>query len=375
MAPSLPLSTSYQAGILVRKEMRTSLDKKAVLWVVIAIVLVCLSGHVVKVSATAFTVGTVVGGNWYSVCGNPACSPGVPAPSLNAVNCPTGHLNPNNDPNLGGSQPSSFYCGYKLTPGLLKSVDWHNYPTTPGQTAQAYLNALTLTSGTSLKFVLANPPTGSIHTGTDLHWYDSTEASPTEPWRHPVNDYGYYLSTYNKTNTPGITICAGSVTNCPSASNPNWSGSTGISFLSFYWGSIDPWDQIGFCSASGACTYVYGDDLPGFSINDRTPHGNGPLPNIFGAVAAFNPTCSPVGCTPKPWAYVTFTSCDRNGNCNPAFEIDNLLFSTSSTNCCGPITGGGSLPGAPEPSGILLFGTAAAGATGVLRHRARSRRR
>lgn len=342
------------------------MDKKAVLWVVLAMVLVCLSGSVARVSATAFAIGTV-SGNWYNPCASSSCGPDTAAPSINAVNCPSANLNPNNDPSLLGIHASSFYCGYRLTPGLLKSVNWHNYSTTAGS-AQSYLNSLTLASSTSLKFVLASPSTAN------LHWYDSAEASSTEPWRHPVNDYGYYLSTYNKTNTPGITICAGSSTNCPSPSNPTWSGTAGISSLSFYWGSIDPWDQIGFCSAGGTCTYVYGDDLTNFPINDKTPHGNGPLPNIFGAVVAFSPTCSPAGCIPKPWAYVTFTSCDKHGNCNPAFEIDNLLFSTSTTNCCSVINGTGSSPSAPEPSGVLLLGTAAAAAIGAIRRRARFQR-
>ena len=151
--------------------------------------------------------------------------------------------------------------------------------------------------------------------------------------------------------TPGITLCAGSWTNgCPSSLS---SGQAGISQLSFFWGSVDPWNKIGFCYTSTNCDYFYGSNLANFNIAD--PGG----PDYTSAVVDFQ-------ATGNPWAYITFTSCGPNGICKPAFEIDNLGYTTGLQP-----TPGGAPTDAPEPSSLLLLGSGIAGLATVVRRKLR----
>jgi len=216
--------------------------------------------------------------------------------------------------------------GYAYLGGLTSfngTTGWHNY--TSGN-VQSYLNGLT----SALSFTITS----------DASLYSGTAATN----RLPSGDSGYYLSTDDATNTPGITISAKSVSN----------SAQGFSNVAFYWGSIDPWNQIGFCYSNGTCDYVYGSQLSGFKTGYWS--SSNPNLNINSAVVDFQPSS-----TGSPWAYMTFTSCDnqKQVNCYPSFEIDNLEYLT--TACpCGPIAAGAPTAAVPEPtSALLLLGSAA----------------
>lgn len=305
-----------------------------------------------QISGSGSITTSHVVGNWYqpctvdSACINPTTTTFVLAsacpniPNLDPTQPPT---YTNNNPNAPGTYGN--LCGFSYFNGLTQfngKNGWHGY--TSG-TVQAYLNGLT--SGTSAVSF-------NLNADASLHWYDSSEASPSEPYRHPSGDYGYYLSAYDTSNTPGLTICAGgSVSNCSTGTE-----SSGFSKVAFYWGSIDPWNKIGFCHSDRSCDYVYGSDLSGFTINDNTSNGRGPIPNINGAVVSFQPSR-----TGGPWAYITFTSCNSSGNCNPAFELDDLqyLLTPCNPSCNNPPPSHGEAP-VPEPmtASLLIAGAALA---------------
>ena len=63
-------------------------------------------------------------------------------------------------------------------------------------------------------------------------------------YRNPFGDQGYFLSVPGPT---GFTISA--------PSGYYFSG------FAFYWGSVDPWNQITFTGSNGSTTTVYGTNV------------------------------------------------------------------------------------------------------------------
>ncbi len=297
-------------------------------------------------------------GTWYSLILNNSGNPIGPGQFL-----PTGYCGTTNPPN--GS--CGLYYDPVLNPPTLfnppatstSPSGWHGYNGTDD--SQTYLDSL----NGGLTFTLT---TGAAA----LHRYDSNEATALEPWRAPSNDHGYYLSTYNSSDSAAITLCAeqgANVTTCPTSLT---SGQVGIKELAFYWGSIDTWNKIGFCYSAGNCDYFYGSNLNGFTPTDTTTAGNAPC-----NAQVVSPSCDLASAVidfkdgGNPWAYITFSSCglDTTPACLPAFEIDNLEYVTALYPSILPAQN--AFAPAPEPSSLLLLGSAIGGIAAVMRRKLR----
>jgi hypothetical protein len=160
---------------------------------------------------------------------------------------------------------------------------------------------------------------------------------------NPISDNGYYLSTANSTNTPGITI---------NFASP-------IKDFAMYWGSVDTWNTVTLKDTTGATHTLSGIQLPSYTSWD--PNGN----NTTSILVHFS---VPAG--GKPWTQVAFTSCDATGLvCHPAFEFDDLEWVVAPSGCCSVTNGTSSA--VPEPSVLLLLGSGVAGLAGWLRRRVR----
>ena len=253
-----------------------------------------------------------------------------------------------NVPNAGGYKyyASSAANLYYLSDSSTNSFNgWHGFQGATGNTAQSYLasnlyicstncaqNGGVSASTKGLSITLGGG--ASLHTG-------SIPAS----YANPYSDSGYYLST---PDTSTITMDFGSLSISGSNKCPGC-----INELAFYWGSIDPGNEISFTDWNGGTpTTFYGADF----YNSLGTIGN-PLTNPNN-LASYGFDFS----STTAWKSVTFSSCDYTydsvankftPDCTrgrAAFEFDNLQWKYPVT-CCGPSTGpGGGFAPVPEPA-------------------------
>jgi len=241
--------------------------------------------------------------------------------------------------------PNGIGCGYALFSSVLgtgaSGVNW--------QSGTLPSNSLTFTLGL----------------GAGLHLYDPVAPSTAKPWRSPLSDHGYILSA-NDTASPataGITI------------TPTSSGKY-FSALSFYWGSVDPWNEIIFKDAvspyptvtitgsnlqnQGVCVPAISSTNCGFTNYDNTDV-------VVDFKVGLIPGTTTLG---DPWSSVQLLSCGgaQTPRCQPAFEIDNLQYILTGT--LAPVSFGlGNQSPVPEPTGLLLMSTGIMGIAGWLRRR------
>ena len=230
------------------------------------------------------------------------------------------------------SPAATTQCGYFYTNttngwNSLGLYGWHGYSGTGS--AQSYLNGVTNGYGMSIQLSNAS----SLYTGFVAGQH-----------RNPSGDNGYYISTANSTNTPGITIHFASP----------------VKDFAMYWGSVDMWNTVTFTDTNtNNNTHIFaGSQMPNYPSKYWDPNGN----NTTSILVHFS-----VPSGGKPWTQITFSSCGPPSVCKPAFEFDNLEWVLAPSNCCS-VTTGTSSP-IPEPSALMLLGTGFAGVVGWLRRR------
>ena len=237
---------------------------------------------------------------------------------------------------------------------------WHAFPYQTGNTtAQAYLNSL---SGTTR-------PKFALGAGASLYPFDPAAPKSTELWRNPSGDQESILST---SSIPNGVVNNGTITITPPSSQY-------FSTISFYWGSVDPWNTVTFTgSDSKADTVtVTGADLSTY-LNANVPDNCG----IYNGQPGYT------GCTGSStvynnsnyvvefqyanftWQSVSLSACGPTGNppvnaCQPAFEIDNFAYLLTAS----PTTSFHQFAATPEPSSMLLLGTGMACIAGLLRRK------
>ena len=252
--------------------------------------------------------------------------------------------------------PNTRGCGYALVSSLLGTgaswVDW--------QTGSLPSNFLTFTLGS----------------GAALHAYDQyapctfcnlNSATSPEPWRSPQGDYGHILIA-NDTASPATT----GIKITPTSSGKYFSA------LSFYWGSVDPWNEIIFKDAvspyptvtitgsnlqnQGVCVPAISSTNCGFTNYDNTDV-------VVDFKVGLIPGTTTLG---DPWSSVQLLSCGgaQTPRCQPAFEIDNLQYILTSTLAPASFGEGNQSP-VPEPTGLLLMSTGIMGIAGWMRRRVR----
>ena len=259
-------------------------------------------------------------------------------------------------------------CGYAENIALATAPKWHAGP--GGKTDSAFLNNL----DSKVSYTLA--------TTAGLHPYDPNApcaaCSPTggmEAWRTPSSDYGYILSTNDgsASSTGGITITGTTVKTTTQY----------FQRVSFYWGSVDPWNEIIFTDAANSTKVtVTGSDLKsqGVSVPCTVPANC--TPNSYNNTDVLvdfqvGTTCYPNSppCTVHSgdsWSSIQLLSCDgaQTPTCAPAFEIDNLEYLLTTTKA--PVSFGlVSQSPVPEPTGLLLMSTGVIGIAGWLRRKVR----
>jgi len=308
--------------------------------------------------ATGYTTATYTNGtNSVKVTLYATSSSSVQAATTKGTNCanPTG-------------------CGYALPTAKVGS-----------NAALVYWQGGTLPSGGT------NPLTFTLGTGAGLHAYDQyapcTFCNPNsftspEPWRSPSGDRGYILSANDTATSPLATV---GIKITPTTSGAYFSA------LSFYWGSVDPWNTVIFTDAANSAdtVYVTGSNLSsqGVSVPCTVPANcTSASYNNTDVVVLFQVGLLSDGKTlGDSWSSIQLLSCEATGTsgplttpCSPAFEIDQLQYArTSCTSygvplgCTAPVTQSGETTSpTPEPTSLLLLGSGIAGIAGRLRRKA-----
>jgi hypothetical protein len=244
------------------------------------------------------------------------------------------------------SPTSGTQCGFFYTTTgsngwnsfVTAQYGWHGFDPR-NYTPQGYLDYLTgvgTRNFTGVDIDLSS--TSSLHIGGAI----GTQ------YLNPISDNGYFLSTADSTNTPGIKI---------DFSNPIHNG---IKDFAMYWGSVDPWNTITFTDTNGATHIFSGSQIPGY--NSFNQNGD----NTTSILVHFS---VPAG--GKPWTQVAFTSCYTTSNhrvvCEPAFEFDNMEWKNAPLTCCS-VTTDTSSP-VPEPSALIMLAAAIICGAGWLRRR------
>jgi hypothetical protein len=226
-------------------------------------------------------------------------------------------------------------CGYGLSG--LTYLDWHSLTTSVNCGVQCALNNL---APADVQFTLTSD--------ASLDSYTRSAPDLTHAWRSPANDFGYILSTNNTSTTPGITITGGS-------------GSY-FSEISFYWGSVDPWNTVTITDVMNNSVFITGTNLhtqgvcvPSISSCGTTTYNNSDVVVDFQDGGTYS------------WKSITLASCNGT-TCMRSFEIDDLQYiATTSTTFPGPRPSP-----TPEPSSLSLLGSGIVGLGGLLRRRLRS---
>ena len=233
-------------------------------------------------------------------------------------------------------------CGYYyMTPG----GGWNIFPTTMANPYGSHS-----WNGTSNLSTFLNGlyPNLNFSLTSNAYMYECPQsvcANRTQ-YVNPSQDYGYFLSTANSTNAPGITITF---------------PSPGIKSFAFLWGSVDQWNTITFHTANGSYS-VSGDGLPQFTAY-----------NIVGGTSTTSELVKfELQSNSDPaWTSVTFSSCSSNATiCGPAFEFDDIEWVTACPNCP-TVTLNSPIP-SPEPGSLMLLGSGLTGA--IWRRRRRNPR-
>lgn len=250
--------------------------------------------------------------------------------------------------------PNTLGCGYALVSSVLgSSAAWVNW------------QGGTLPSGNS------NPLTFTLGSGAALHAYDPMAPcascgvnGSSKPWRSPTADYGYILSANDTASsaTAGIKI------------TPTTSGHY-FSALSFYWGSVDPWNEIIFKDSNDTPTASTDVTITGSNLANQGVSVPCTVPaNCTSTI--FNNTDVVVDFKAggDSWSSIQLLSCNgaQTPTCQPAFEIDNLQYIlTTSTGSAAVSFSDGNQSPVPEPTGLLLMSTGVMGIAGWLRRKVR----
>ena len=252
-------------------------------------------------------------------------------------------------------------CGYAEGLANATAPAWHNGRSSGYATDAAFLNSL----DSRVSYSLA--------ASAGLHPYDVNAPNASEPWRTPNSDFGYILSTADtSTSSTGIQITGNSA--------PASGGKTTHYYftrVSFYWGSVDPWNTIKFTDAynSASTVTITGNDLKsqGVCVPDPTGKAAGPAScgttfyNSTDVVVDFNHGGD-------PWSSIQLLSCTGAQPifCTPAFEFDNLEYTMTAVTSASASAHYAVQAPIPDPAALVLMGTGIVSIAGWLRRQLRA---